>query len=403
MSTRTFCLVAACMMSGVISTNLAVPRETAPRMVREILPSMLAEGGKTAQFKAFDVTADGSAVAVLYASWGGSPHAAGAELWVAVWDITSNKLNWKQRIATDTLSGAARIHDVKDLIYTADRRHLLALALKTVWSIDPKSGMVVASIKAPDGVSGAPTLMQPVGGATVAITYAENEGRRFYTELIDVSSGKGIIGYPASALPQSFSPDGSLAIGIAPGQYNAGGVTELQAINLAAPAGPKGISTNFSFKKRHSDEFGSVVARFIDNKEILVIPDNMIDHTGNHSGYTLEVIDVSNGRLVREITPPHFAPTGDLVVSSDRSHFAVDSVFASPEDFRRESLHPKDLRLNLFIFATGGSTPEAAIPNLYIGLPGGKGEPLRLSSDGSVLAVSESPSGAIKVFEVRFH
>jgi hypothetical protein len=377
----------------------ATTSETAPRIIAEIPPKALMDSKKTVQIRAFDVAPDGSGVAVLYASWGDPHLAGGSELWVALWSFSSNKLAWKQKIATDTTSGLARIQDVKSLIFTADQSHLLALALGQIWSIDLGNGERSESISSSRPNLGNPKAMHALNGTTVAVTYAETGGNTFYIDVMNIASGKDIAGCSVSAVPQSFSPDGKLAITTAPGQYNSGGVAELQVINVATGATLKVLSTNFAFKNRHPDEYGSVVARFLDDREILVVPDNMIDHTGNHSGYSLEVIDILKGQVVHEITPSKFAPTGVLALSRDGNRFAVDSVYANPKEFHLESLHPKDLHVNVFIFSKGVGSPQSAVSNVYIGLAGGRGEPLRLSSDGSVLAISESPSGVIKVFQ----
>jgi hypothetical protein len=395
---KTFSLLTVSLMISV-GADRCVPasQETVPHVIKEIVPSALVDGGNTAQIRAFDAAPDGSAVAVLYASWGSSPHPIGVELWIALWDISSGKFAWKQRIATDTLTGAAQVHEVKDVIFTADQTHLLALGVNTVWSIDAKNGGALTSIGPPDHVLGAPVQLWALSGTTVAITYAQNDSDSFYTQLIDVSSGKKINGWSMSAIPQSFSADGKLAIIVAPGY----GAVDLQVINTSNGAKLRTIPITISSAKRHSHESVSAIARFLDNTQVVVAPNHMIDHQGKPATYGLELIDVSDGRLVREISPRYFRPTGELVVSWDGGKFAVESVYARERDFLVDSPRPKDLRVNLFIFSKDGTTPESAIPNVYIGLPGGKGEPLRLSSHGSILAVSERLSGTIKVFQLK--
>lgn len=368
-----------------------------PSLVREILPSTLAEEGQTVQIKAFDLAPDGSSVAVLYASWGSSPHPTASELWVAVWNISSNKLVWKQKLGTDTTSGAARIHDVKDLIFTSEQKHLLALAVKRVWCLDAKNGGTSVSIASPADVSGAPVQISALTGATAAVTYSQNEGSSFYTELVDASSGRKINRWATSAIPQSFSADGNLAVIITP-RY---GAVEVQVVDTSSGGTLRTFPVVVSSEKAHSRESVSAVARFLGDAQVVIAPSHKIDHSGNPAAYGLEVIDVSNGQLVHEISPQYFRPTGELVVSGDRNKFAVESIYARERDVLLDSPHPKDLRVNLFVFSRDNTTPETTIPNVYTGLAGGKGEPLRLSSDGSVLAVSESPSGSIKVFQIN--
>lgn len=387
--------------SVVLSTaNYAFAREAEPSVIEEILPSALANAGQTVQVRAFDVAPDGSAVAVLYASWGSSPHPIGAELWVAMWEISPNKLAWKQRVATDSLSGAAEIHDAKDVIFTADQGHLLVLAVGAVWSIDAKSIGTPVSISRPADVSGPPVQIRAVSGAAAAITYAQNQSHSFYTVLIDTSSGKRITGWAVPFIPQSFSPDGKLAIAVTSGQETVDRIANLQVIDTATGTTLLTVPVGGGFKRRPYESV-SAIARFLDNTHAVVAPDHMIDHPGKAAAYGLEFVDVSEGQRIREITPRFFRPTGELAASNSGNRFVAYSVYASERDFRLDSPRPKNLRINLFIFSKDSTVPDAAIPNLYIRLPGGRGEPLRLSSDGSVLGVCQSSSESIKVFQLK--
>ena len=375
----------------------AYAQEKMARLTREIPPSALAEEGSTAQIKAFDLAPDGTSVAVLYAKWRSSPHPTAAELWVAVWNISDNKPVWKQRLDTDTTSGAARVNDAKDLIFTADQSHLLALAVKRVWSLDAGNGGTTVSIAPPAGVSGTPVQVSALTGTKAAVTYRQKEDSDFYTQLIDVSSGSRINGWATTAIPQSFSADGKLAITVTPRN----GTLEVQVVDTSNGATLRTIPVPISSEKNHSHESVSAVARFLGNTMVVIVPNQKINHSGRPAAYGVQLIDASNGRLEREINPQYFRSTGELAVSRDGNRFAVESIYARERDVLLDSPHPKDLRVNLFVFPKDSITQETAIPNLYAGLAGGKGEPVRFSSDGAVLAVSESPSGSIKIFQIK--
>lgn len=365
----------------------------------ELLPSQLTDAGETARIRAFDVGPGGSSLAVLYALWGGSPSHDGAELWVAVWDISSGKfrLTWKRRIGAENPSGATEIRDPKDLIFTADRSQLLVLAQGRVWRLDVKNGGGSVVISHPDNALGQAIQLRLVGDATIAVTYEQESSRGFLTELVDISSGKNIVRWTTAAVPQSFSADGKLAISVARGL----GEVNVQVIDTSSGAVLRTLPVTIISTKRHSDESVSAIGRFLDNGQVVVAPSHVIDRQPQKPAYGLLVIDASDGRIVREIAPRYYRPAGDMIVSQNRNEFVVYSVYAREQDFRRESLHPKDLRINLFAFRKDSITPEVEIPNVYVSLVGGKGEPMRLSSDGSALAVSESPSGSIKLFKIN--
>jgi hypothetical protein len=393
---KTFAALAlSCMISVGSQKQFAIAQEGGPRIVGEVLTSALADRGQATQLRAFDVAPDGNAVAVLYATWTASQPSTGAELWVALWDISSNMLAWKQRIGTDTSSGAERVRNANDLIFTADESRLVALAVKRVWCLDAKKGGEPVSISPPDHVSGVPAQVRALRGTTVAITYGQSEGESFDTQLIDVSSKDKMSGWTSSAAPQSFSADGKLAIAVIPGY----GAADLVVID--STTGAKLRTVPVASVKRHPHDGVFAVAKFLDGTYVVVSSNHRIDRSEKHAAYSLEFIDASNGQLIREITPEYFRPGGQIVVAPNRNRFAVESVYARERDLLWDSPRPRDLRVNLFVFSRNGTTPEATIPNVYASLPGGKGEPLRLSSDGSVLAVSESPSGSIKIFQIK--
>jgi len=234
-------------------------------------------------------------------------------------------------------------------------------------------------------------------GSIVAVTYDMVEKGGFYTQIIDLSSGKKIAGWPIAAVPQSFSPDGRRLVAVAPRERNKGGVAGLQVIDAVTGAKLKSVTLGFGFKKRYPNETGGVLAQFLDNDRLIVSPDHMTDHTGNHSGYSLEIIDIVQNRIVGEIKPQYFVPAGEFVISADRTHFAAYSIYATPREYRAESPNPKTLRHELFVFNKDDPAPELIIPELFAGLPAAASKSVRLSSNGSVLAVGTHET--IKVFQ----
>jgi hypothetical protein len=226
---------------------------------------------------------------------------------------------------------------------------------------------------------------------------------QFYVALFEIPTATMIAGWQSSAFPQSFSPDGKLAVAPDAEHYNQGGGKNLLVMDARTGAVIKSIPVNFAFKKWESDaEKGSVTARFLHNDEVVVTPDNMIDHTGQHSGNSMEVINISEGRVVREVTPKNFGPTGEFAVSPDLSHFAVYSHNVSAFAKLSDGLWPDFHKRDLMLFASDQTNPELVIPDLKAD---GSVAHLRnmvlpsLSSDASVVAVAQL--GAVKVFQTR--
>lgn len=110
----------------------------------------------------------------------------------------------------------------------------------------------------------------------------------------------------------------------------------------------------------------------------------------------MEVINISEGRVVREVTPKNFGPTGELAVSPDLSHFAVYSHNVSAFAKLSDGLWPDFHKPDLMLFATDQTNPELVIPDLKAD---GAVAHLRnmvlpsLSSDASVCSSRTARSG----------
>jgi hypothetical protein len=371
----------------------------AVRLTAEVAPSSLPESGKDSRITAFDVAPDGSRLAVLYMTW---PSRTSFRLLVATWDIHSNAVVEHAQIGVHgVLAPSGPLID-DEVTFTADKKYLLVLGLGKVWILDAGTCDVVQSIESPRPGLGPPVHILTAGGSAVAVIYRQGYNE-FYTALFEIPDAKMIAGWQSSAFPQSFSPNGKLAVGPDAERYNQGGVKNLLLMDARTGATIKSISVGFGFKKWESDEEkGSFTARFLDNEEVVITPDNMVDHTGHHSGNSVEVININENRVVREVAPKNFGPTGELAVSPDLRHFAVYSHNVSAFAKLSDGLWPDFHKPELMLFTTDDTKPELVIPDLKADgavahlrnmvLP-------RLSTDASVMAVAQL--GAVKVFQTK--
>ena len=387
-------LMACASVNGNAAAVAVADAEVAAKQIAAVNPSEFVDAGEKSNLHAFDISSDGRLLAILYYTWKKSPPYSSSGFWLALWDISSHKLSRSIAVLRDI--GAA--HDYKagnHVVFTTDQSHVVVLSQNKVFVVDVTTGAVMPWIPAnPDWV---PAQVQAVSGTTVAVSYDQKRHGGYYTEFLDASSLKVKGGWPLATIPQSFSPDGKLAVALAVREWNQGGVAGLQLVDTATGAKLKSIAVGFGFEHRSPDEGGAVIARFLDDNRIIVTSDDMIDHTGNHSGYSLEIISTSQNRIIQEIKPPHFVPTGNLVVSHDHSHFAVFSLYASPRAFHFESTNPWDYKEEIFVFARDGSTPEAVIKHANVGLS--YTEEMRVSSDGSVVAFAAA-SESVKVYQI---
>jgi hypothetical protein len=133
-------------------------------------------------------------IAVVYETWNISPPHLGVELWIARWDRSSQKIAWKTRLGIDTLRGYAHTHDHKDVIFTDDQNRIVVIGLGSTWSLDSQSGEILSPIDPQDTALGAFVGIKALRGSIVAVTYDMVDKDGFYTQIIDLASGKKAAG-----------------------------------------------------------------------------------------------------------------------------------------------------------------------------------------------------------------
>ncbi len=358
--------------------------------------SPLVEEGRKSQLGAFDISPDGSLLAMLYLTWNAPPALPRSERWLTIWAIDSRKPQRSIRLVS-----ADAYQDITEerrrLVFTADGRHIAAIAQNKLFIIETETGTLRSYT--PANSHGLPVELQSANNAVVAVSYKQRSRDGYYTELLDSSSFQAVAGWSLPTFPQSFSPDGKLASALAVKEWNQGGVSGLWIVDAATGSKLRSIAVGFGFKNRQPYEGGTVISRFLDNELLLATPDHMIDNTGHHSGYNLEIINTTQNKITEEIAPPHFVPAGDLVVSQDRSRFAVFSISASAQAFHSESSNAKDFKHEVFIYSrNGGWKLEGIIEDAYYGLPGtASAEAMRLSANGFRIALG---GDSIRVFQI---
>jgi len=375
------------------------PKPMTARLVAEVAPSSLPESGKDSHITAFDVAPDGSLLAVLYVTW---PTRTSFGLSAAIWDISRKAAVEHSQIGVHEVlaPGAPLIDD--EVIFTGDKKYLLVLGLGKVWILDATTCNVVRPVEPPRSGLGPPVRILMAGTSALAVTYKQGYNN-YYVGLFEIPRARTVAGWGSSSLPQTFSPDGTLAAEPDAEHYNEGGVKNLLLMDARTGLKIRSIPIGFGFRKWESDEEkGSFTARFLDNQLIVVTPDNMVDHTGHHSANSMEVINIAENRVVREIAPKNFGPTGELAMSPDRNHFVVYSHYVSASAKLSDGLWPDFHKPELSLFRTDDTKPELVIPDLKAD---GAVAHLRnmilpsLSNDASIVAVAQL--GAVKVFQTK--
>lgn len=384
-------------------------------LVGEVAPSIFSEFGGIPAITSFNISGDGTHLVLLYKTGKGRNGVPGNdELWAALWDIAGKRIVERTKVANNDLVVPAHGSDPKraifnenylftlklktDVIFSSDQASIIVMGFGKVLVLDAKTFSVVHSLKPPNFELSAPVQIQALRTNTVALTF-EYGFQLFEVVFFDASTASEIANWTSPVVPQSYSPDGKLAVAPDPNTFNNGGVANVAVLNAQTGAKVKSIPVGFGFKNgwlANESAHGSVVARFLNDDQIVVTPDGDRNAAGHRAGDDLEIIDIAQGRIVRDIRPQKYGPTGILAESRDHSHYLVESIYASPARFSMESTNPKHFIHQIIVFAKDGTTPEAVFP-----YPVPKIEdyrmpvlnvPPRISDDGATIAVGVADS-----------
>lgn len=412
----TLTLVFWCSSHGIFCAYAQKPNGATHPPIAEIRSSTFSEDGGIATIQSFDLSSDGSRVALLYQKNTGLTGPRNQSTWAAVWDISEKRIIGRTKLSdynlvepTHGVDPAGPIYNENyvfllklrtDIIFSPDKKHAVAMAYGRVWILDGVNCSMGRSLEQPRLGLSAPVEVQALSSSVFAVTYAYGL-YQYQVELYNFATGNKIAAWSASAIPDSFSADGKLAVAPDPAVVNDGGVTNVQILDAHTGKKLKSIAVGFHFGKSWLGfgsvaAHGSVLCHFLSETRIVVMPTGQRDSAGHHSGNSMEIMDITEGRIVGELRPKRFGPTSVLVESPDRSHFAVLSIYAAAWWFSIESNNPAHFTDELMIFANDGRMPERILPWSSIGAE--TDDPPRISADGSMVAVLVE--GGVQVFRV---
>jgi hypothetical protein len=202
-------------------------------------------------------------------------------------------------------------------------------------------------------------------------------------ELVDVSSGNILSAWESEDVPQALSPKGDLVL---VSSWKAPNQRLVVPLAILDKNGVKvaDVDDTFSFSKseKGSRPLGRVLGRFLDEQEIVVMPDQHLDHTGHHSGDSIKVFSVSSHTPQQSLKPEHFSPTGRLEVSDDGRTVLVNSFYMSPKVLANPHGPRSGGDGELFVI---GPNPKLHVAST---IPmDSLAQDVRVSSDGSVIAI----------------
>lgn len=345
---------------------------------------------------AFDLSPTGRSIAVLVTSG----DLADAPIWLLTVNAKTAQLLHKVQIRGPASYYLEWAYFPPQVAFSADGKFIAVRAGRQVEILDVETLSTVRMIEAPKTGPKLPISICSSGkGDLFAISFGT--GQRLeshfekipvHVEIIDVSDGTRHGGWDSDDVPQSLSPDASLA---AVSDHSIGGpLLKLDVIDTHSGQKIAVLDGGFKFERPEANEsIGRVVGTFLSDQEIVLSPDSNFDRSGHHSGDNLRVVHIPDGKLVQDLRPKEFGPTGEVAVSDGGKEIVVASWYLKSH-FLTHPHEPMPVKSapELLIFSKEREFHvTGVIKSIGGGLRiGGSALPFRIASDGSVIAIAEN-------------
>ena len=386
---------------------------TAFETVRRMEPA----GGKSTasaeSVEAFDISPDGSLVAVLFQS------KSFQDSWVRILieKVATGQVLMDLKLPTGTRPDRWNLPPwyVPHVRFSADQKFLAIQDWQNVRVVDLSNFQIVRTLASKNSELKVPFSILAAGkndlflisygksGSSMIRGYNDLMNPRVRNELVDLATGQIQSTWESTDIPQSLSPDGELAAISDWEPSNT--LVEVGIVDTRTGRKVRTLQSGYKFRKPwEKTQTGRVIGKFLNVDEILLSPDEHIDRTGHHSGEALEVVRVSDGQLMRKIRPEDFGPLGDVVTSASHDCFAILNWHISPGILKRDLAPPEGSRPELVIFPDAEGNRSYTISNLSLdGLAtneylGSTYSP-RISNNASVVAIVQD--GGVTVFRLR--
>ena len=387
---------------------------TAFKIIRRIDGTLVAGGRSSASaeaIQAFDISPDGSLLAVLFQSESQSD----SWLRILVENVVTGRALMDLKLPTGARPDRSDLPPwyVPHVEFSADQKLLAVQDWENIRVVSLSNFQVARTLasmnkelRVPFSILRASTnnlflVSYGKAGSFRSSGFNDLTNPRVHNELVDVSTGKIQSGWESMDLPQSLSPDGKRAA-----------VSDWETSNIVVEVGIVDTHTGQNLKTLHSGykfgkpwervQTGRVIGKFLSDDEILLSPDEHIDSTGHKSGDALRIMRVSDGQVVHEIHPDNFGPLGEVITSASRDCFAMLNWYISPGILKRDLAPPEGSRPELIVFPDPAKARSYAISQLslttlvtnqYLGTTYSP----RISNGASAVAVAQD--GGVTVFQ----
>ena len=355
---------------------------------------------------AFDLSPTGRTLALLVRS---GDNAEDIPTWLLVVDSKSGEILRKVETGNLAPYWTQTSYILPQVLFTPDGKYLVLQELGEVRIVDTATLRTTGTVEGPKGTVPV-SVCGSAGSDLIAVSFAKNWQRKsqleklpVYVEMIDVPDAIPHGGWDSVDPPQALSPDGKLA---AVSDWSVPGpLLKLAVIDTSSGRKLATLDGGFEFKKPWRGRImGRIAGRFLSSKQIVLSPDGSWDRSGHYSGDSLRIVDSHDGKIVQELKPRRFGPTGEIRIAGGGREIVTASWYLPPSFYTHpHERMPLASAPGLLVYLKDGRFRlEANIGSLGGGsqIPG-SALPFQVSSDGSVIAAAQR--FGVTIFERAGH
>jgi len=293
----------------------------------------IASAVANARIQAYDLSPDGSRVALFVASG----DLVQAPTWVLIARSTDST------ILSQIPFGAARLASQGNgpqVAFTPDGKLLVVHDSQTVSILETstlaKMRTITPTIK--DRLNVPVRIVMASKSNAAAISFGTGDPvlnsldkRPVQTEMVDVSTGKPVGTWESDDLPMSVSPNADF---VALSDHSSTGAV-MGVVIVESKSGKKvaTLSARYVFTEGETrQKFAArMTAKFISNDEVILTPDGNVDQWDDDGGPGIKIVRFQDSKVVQEIRPQHYGPTGEIAVSADQNDLITLSLYLPPK------------------------------------------------------------------------
>jgi len=349
------------------------------------------------RIQAYDLSPDGNTLA-MYVVSGDQVHAPS---WLVIADVKTSKI---LRHVEFGLSPSYIVGYAPQVAFTPDGKLLVVQDEQTVRVLESENLRNVRKIDPPAGSRfKVPARIQAASSSnTFAITFGDGkplqnykDGQSVHTEMIDAANGTHTGSWDSDHIPLSLSPDAKLVV--VPDRLTKSVVIGVEILDtksgkkITTLNGWEVLGTHVSL-----GIFGTrLLGKFVNDDELLLTSDANADKSGRDLGAILRDVRISDGKVLQEIAPVKYGPTGEMAVSADQKDWIALSRYSNPADLKHPWAIPHYPPPELMVFS--GLPEFRLVARVQVSTLLGlrmyhlfENSGLRISADGSVIAIAEN-------------